>query len=79
VIGLRQIDELEVEGEGTGELVGLGKLESFHALECVLHWLGARGGTALRSEASGGSSASLLLLLTASDGGEPELFDGLEG
>ena len=43
VVGFGEIDELEVESEGSGKLISGGKVESTDAGECLLEMRGGRG------------------------------------
>jgi hypothetical protein len=43
MVGLGEVDELEIEAEGAGELIGGGELESVNARECLLQVSGGVG------------------------------------
>ena len=47
VVGLGQVDELEVEGEGAGEMVGGGQAERLYTAQRVLQRVGGGGRTGL--------------------------------
>src|SRR5947209_2792097 len=79
VIGFSKVDQLEVEGEGAGKLIGRRDVQRLNTLQGVLHRFARGGGPGARRGASGGGSSSLLLFLTACDGGKPEFFDAIEG
>ena len=68
VIGLGQVDELEVEAEGPGELVGGGKVEGADASERLLEMRGGGGRV--------GHSALWGFGLATGDGGAAQRFDG---
>jgi hypothetical protein len=69
VIGLGEVDELEVEAEGAGELVGGGKVEGVDAGESLLE---VSGGGSVGGSGVGGFG------LAAGDGDSAKGFDGVE-
>jgi tRNA-dihydrouridine synthase len=69
VVGLGQVDELEVETKRTRELVGNGKIESADAVERLLEMSGS-GGCVCRS-------ALRSFGLAAGDGCAAKGFDGV--
>ncbi len=86
VVGFGEVDELEVKGEGAGELIGGGFAERFDAAQRVLErvggqiarsfiCLGAGGGARRCGAGIGGRSG---VHFAVGDGGLAQLFDGLE-
>ena len=74
MVGFGEVDELEVESEGAGELVGGGFSERADALEGVLERVGGSGsrlGTERTRSDAGGA-------LAIGDGSLAKLFDSLE-
>ena len=68
VVGLGEVDELEVEAEGAGELIGGGKIQRADATECLLRIL-SRGGVVSRATLRG-------LCLATGDCSAPQGLDG---
>src|SRR5580698_6537135 len=73
VVGFGEVNQLEVKGEGAGELVSGGFVEGLDAFERVLERVGRSRGA--RLGAAGGSGG---VNLAAGDGGLAKLFDGFE-
>jgi len=69
MVGFGEVDELEVEAEGSRKLVGGGKIESANAGEGVLEMRGGGGGI--------GCSALRGFGLAPGDGGAAKRFDGV--
>ena len=83
MVGLGEIDELEVEGEGAGELVGGSLAEGFDAAERVLERVGGGCGAGFGASGAGGCGAGWAggsgeIGFAVGDGGLAKLFDSLE-
>ena len=76
VVGLGEVDELEVKAEGTGELVGGRFAEGFDGAQGMLEGIGCGGGARLCAGGAGGDACGINFAI--GDGGLAELFDGFE-
>jgi hypothetical protein len=82
VIGLGEIDEFEIEGEGASELIGGGQAEAFDTTERVRERVGGRS----RARLGGGTWRGTAISVRAGvvdgfavgDRGLAKLFDGFE-
>ena len=83
MVGLGQVDELEVEGEGAGKLVGGGHAERLHTAQRVLERVGGGGRTRLGGGSPGrwsnsGAGGIGFFGFAAGDSGLAQLLDRLE-